>query len=418
MHASRGRQEVAAIAAVRSAGDSGALMGQSAARPGGIVLGTSKSEPAHFAGRRRELAELARTYEYVSASGKPAGGLVLVSGVQGVGKTQLVEHFVKTSSLARLALTTNDLEGLPEELFVWMMRAVGRERRAAKLAGLTGKLTGIGVPGVQLRAERPRGRRTLGHFLAQSKDRGWWRGRALVVTIDELQKVTAGQRDTLGVLHEGAHGAPIMLLCAGLQHTADRLGATLRNPDGTENTGAISRFAEIRLAPLARSETREAIERGLQRLDITPSAEQIEVLAAQAMDFPQHIHGYLEGVWEAMAGRSGAPGEREFEVAVRRGDEARAAFYEQRLRGTLDAETIPGLAVAMDRQQIRELRWKEAAAVLAEMGAEDPDAALQSALEHGVLTTDPRRRVSFGIPSFHDYMSTLHARDRPPSAAS
>ena len=379
---------------------------------GSVVLGTSKSEPAYFAGRRRELAELARTYEYVRASGKPAGGLVLVSGVQGVGKTQLVEHFVKTSLVRRVALTTNDLEALPEELFVWMMRAVGGERRAAKLAGLCRNLTGIGVSGVQLRAERPRGRRTLGHLLAESKDRGWWQGRTLVVTIDELQTVSARQRDTLRVLHEGAHGVPIMLVCAGLQHTADRLAATLQNPDGTENTGSISRFAEIRLAPLERSETCEAIEQGLQRLNITPSAEQIDLLAAHAMDFPQHIHGYLQGVWEAMAGRSGAPGQHELEMAVRSGDDARAAFYEQRLRGTLDAETIPALAAAMDRQQVRDLRWKEAAAVLAEMGAEDADATLQSALEHGVLTTDPRRRVSFGIPSFHDYMSALHAQDR------
>lgn len=393
-------------------------MRPSTAQPASVVLGTSKSEPAHFAGRQRELAELARTYEYVSSSGKPAGGLVLVSGVQGVGKTQLVEHFVKTSSVVRLALTTNDLDALPEELFVWMMRAVGSERRAAKLTGLCRNLTGIRAYGLQLGAERPRGRRTLGHLLAESKDRGWWQGRTLVVTIDELQTVTAGQRDTLRVLHEGAYGAPIMLVCAGLQHTADRLGATLQNPDGTENADSISRFAEIRLGPLARSETCEAIDQGLQRLNITPSAEQIDVLAAHAMDFPQHIHGYLQGVWEAMAGRSGAPGRQELEMAVRSGDDARAAFYEQRLRGTLDAETIPALAAAMDRQRVRDLRWKEAAAVLAQMGAEDPDATLQSALEHGVLTTDPRRRVSFGIPSFHDHMSALHAQDRSRPAPS
>ena len=49
--------------------------------------------------------------------------------------------------------------------------------------------------------------------------------------------------------------------------------------------------------------------------------------------------------------------------------------------------------------------------MLAELGAEDPEATLQSALEHGVLTTDPRRRISFGIPSLHDYMSALHAQD-------
>lgn len=379
---------------------------------GNVVLGTSRSEPAHFAGRRRELAELARTYEYVNASGRPAGGLVLVSGVQGVGKTQLVEHFVKTSAVTRLALTTNDLGETPEELFVWMMRAVGQERPAAKLAGLRGKLTSLGVSGAQVRVDRPRSRRTLGHLLAQSRESGLWQGRTLVVTIDELQTATASQRDTLRVLHEGAHGAPIMLLCAGLQHTAERLSTPLRNPDGTEHSGTISRFTELRLAPLARSETREAIERGLLRLGIAPSAEQAETLAAHAMDFPQHIHGYLKGVWEAMDGRSGAPSGREFQTALQSGDDARVAFYEQRLRGTLDAETIPALAAAMDGQQVRDLKWKEAAAVLAELGADDPEATLQSALEHGVLTTDPRRRVSFGIPSLHDYMGALHAQDR------
>ena len=379
---------------------------------GGVLLGTSRSEPVHFAGRRRELAELARTYEYVDARGRPAGGLVLVSGVQGVGKTQLVEHFVKTSPVTRLALTTGDLDEVPEELFVWMMRAVGQERPAAKLAGLRGKLTGLGVSDAQVRVDQPRSRRTLGHLLDQSQEEGLWQGRTLVVTIDELQTATASQRDTLRVLHEGAHGAPIMLLCAGLQHTAERLSATLRNADGTEDAGAISRFMELRLAPLARSETREAIERGLQRLGISPSAEQAEILAAHAMDFPQHIHGYLKGVWEAMDGRSGALSEREFQMALQSGDDARVAFYEQRLRGTLDAETIPALAAAMDGQRVRDLRWKEAAAVLAQLGAEDPEATLQSALEHGVLTTDPRRRISFGIPSLHDYMSALHTEDR------
>ena len=79
------------------------------------MLGTARDEPPHFAGRHGELTTLTRIHEKAVRTGKPPKGLVLVDGVQGVGKTQLLEHFVGTraEAPARLALTTNGLGEKP-----------------------------------------------------------------------------------------------------------------------------------------------------------------------------------------------------------------------------------------------------------------------------------------------------------------
>ena len=57
------------------------------------ALPTARQPPLHFAGRKRELADFAAMFADVRRLGRPPGGLVLVDGVQGVGKTQLVKHF-------------------------------------------------------------------------------------------------------------------------------------------------------------------------------------------------------------------------------------------------------------------------------------------------------------------------------------
>ena len=46
-----------------------------------------------------------------------------------------------------------------------------------------------------------------------------WKGKALVLVIDELQTVGAKGMAALRTLHEGWHGCPIMLVGVGLQNT-------------------------------------------------------------------------------------------------------------------------------------------------------------------------------------------------------
>lgn len=131
---------------------------------------------------------------------------------------------------------------------------------------------------------------------------------------------------------------------------------------------------------------------------------QAEELAARAMDFPQHIHGYLQGIIRAMAGREGEPSASEVAAAVTHGDDARTAYYEERCRGMGHPNLMPVLASAMQAAHVKKLSWPYAVQVLEAQGVEDPEAVIEGAMKHGVLTRSAEHEVSFGIPSFHDFM--------------
>lgn len=62
---------------------------------------TSRDEPYHFAGRREELAVLHGRLDEVIEAGESLGGVALVTGVPGVGKTQLGRRFAKEAQARR-----------------------------------------------------------------------------------------------------------------------------------------------------------------------------------------------------------------------------------------------------------------------------------------------------------------------------
>ena len=369
---------------------------------------TARQPPLHFAGRAQELADFAGMFEDVRRLGLPPGGLVLVDGVQGVGKTQLIKHFASAvgDDASALAMTTNDLDADPEQLVARILEAAGATSAEARgSADLLGKITDAKAGGFAVKFDRPRLRQPLNAMLDRSKRLGAWRGRVLLITIDEIQTLTPSQRSTLRDLHEGTHECPIMVLCAGLQHSVDVLAGTLTDPSGNTDDRGISRFAgHYTLGPLARDETKEAIVFGAERYGIEVGDEQAEELAARAMDFPQHIHGYLQGIIRAMAGREGEPSASEVAAAVTHGDSARTAYYEERCRGMGHPNLMPVLAGAMQAAHVKKLSWPYAVQVLEAQGAEDPEAVIEGAMKHGVLTRSAEHEVSFGIPSFHDFM--------------
>ena len=59
------------------------------------LLGGDRSRPLHFAGRRTELAALHARLEYVVNEQDPEDGLVLIDGIQGIGKTGLLREFAR-----------------------------------------------------------------------------------------------------------------------------------------------------------------------------------------------------------------------------------------------------------------------------------------------------------------------------------
>ena len=108
------------------------------------------------------------------------------------------------------------------DLFLAMARALDVEEEARRVADLDTRSTacsaGVGFVRGGLTQEHARHTGGLSALLNSAKHAGSWRGKALVLVVDELQTVQPQGMTALRVLHQGDHGCPILLVGIGLQH--------------------------------------------------------------------------------------------------------------------------------------------------------------------------------------------------------
>ena len=79
----------------------------------------------------------------------------------------------------------------------------------------------VGVGGsanVNVTRDLVRPERSLNAMLRSS--RKLWKNKTLVIVLDELQRLKGRHAESLCDLHDGTHGCPILVVGAGLQHTA------------------------------------------------------------------------------------------------------------------------------------------------------------------------------------------------------
>lgn len=373
--------------------------------------------PPYFAGRARELAALRKRLDDLCETGDPSGGMALIVGVPGVGKTQLGRKFAEDAvaregavaasgwprDIRRLATDTSMLER-DVDLFLAMARALDAETQAREVADLdtrsVGRTAGVGLVRGGLTQEHARHTGGLSALLSASKHSGMWRGKALVLVVDELQTVQPQGMTALRVLHQGDHGCPILLLGIGLQHTAQVLG----NP--ADGSAGISRVAApISLQPLSHEEALEAIERNMAAMGHVISKACVVALARASQGFGQHIHGYLQAAIEAIARHGSLEAAGALDGALLAGDQARADYYNARLSMLSDLDAMLAVIEAMVETGREALRRSEAVAAVNKAGL-DGEKAVWEAIKHGVLTLQ-KGAVRFAIPSFRDHMERL-----------
>ena len=371
-------------------------------------IGDERDPPPHFAGRKEELGWLQERLDRVCREGAASGGISLIVGVPGAGKTHLAMEFAKRIEAARRAdgvkvaakLTDTSMLGMDDALlFVEIAKALGEEKSARRIADLDSKTTGrqFSLSGLKIGTTKDvaRGAGRLASLLETSQERGLWKRRALALMFDELQTVTKRQAESLAVLHQGLHGCPIMLLGVGLQHSPTVLAEL-----------GISRTKRPRhLACLSREEAIEAIQLGFEKAVGEMPNTVAERLADASHGFPQHINGYLQGAQAAYRKHGGLHNEAALAEALAAGDDVRIGYYNARLTASKVRDEMIALAGAMASGDMTAMRRREAQRAVSSADAEfDGRDAIERAIQHGVLTETDEDRVLFGIPSFHNHM--------------
>ena len=375
-------------------------------------LKTERSHPPYFAGRRDELAGLlAHVKSVVAAPSEAQAGMALIDGVQGVGKTALLNELTAKAAGDGVVVLRVHTGGLRDSaaLFVRLTTGVGMGRgKAETIAGLrriarTMKAGISGLGGSRVVESPAQDGRDIGTLLANTRDDRLWEGKAALVIVDEIQNIDDAGMSALTALHEGVHGCPVAVVGAGLQHALSVLANSQPN---------ISRPAmHITLGSLAAAEAQDAIGIGLKNLGHRVQDEAVARLAAESHGFPHHIWCYMAGAESAIAEHGALQTEEALRHALNEGNKRRIDYYWDRLRSMEHA--TPGafplmlaVAAAMAGKNHTRLTYREAIAAIDSETAEgeDADAILNNALAKGVLTKERTGAFGFGIPSFHAFM--------------
>lgn len=374
-------------------------------------LPDEREPPPYFAGRETELQRLSERLSRVVLASGTMGGLMLIEGVPGAGKTQLAVKFAKdaadASKRVKVAMIGTDMLADPVGLLLEFGRVVGAESAARQAAELdvcgTGRTVDVAkvVAGGYTR-DHARHSGSFGRMLRATHSTKMWRNvDALVLVVDELQTVTADGITALQVLHEGTHGCPIMLLGVGLQNTRQVLASLGRRVRG------ISRLVDaIRLGNLSEEAAADAIEHGLDRLGRNIPRHRALELAAPTFGFPQHVHGHLVAACDVYDRHGALATDDQIARARDLGARKRTVYYDSRLESIQHAQKRFCLTALVERMtSLGEtvLDRREAESALAEI-VDDGAAFLDETIAKGVLTANSLGGLTFGIPSFHSYM--------------
>ncbi len=296
-----------------------------------IEKGGDRDVAPYFAGREREMSHFDDALVEVDYKKKQTVFRVF-QGAPGCGKTSLLHHLRETRREDQDLLfveVDSALESRAEVLAHVVDAALARPVRSGSLTeSVRDALAKYSVGTVQ----------SLGEIAcvknAGAALRSWQKDTALedvtvVMTFDEAQNLNRRQVKTLAEMHKIGIGLPSVLLLAGLSHTYDVLSAP----------NAISRLvanAAMNMGAMTDEECAESTLAMLDELGPTGGAVERRALAERVArvshSWPQHLNRAQQALCRELGRVNGDLGRVDFARVEHDSDEARAGYYNNRLR--------------------------------------------------------------------------------------
>lgn len=310
-----------------------------------------RSPAPAFVGRESVLAGVEGTVRRV-ARGDAQGGIRLIYGAPGAGKSALLEElarrwrareasdapiplFVSADDFAEPALVA---EAILDTLNPGATPVSASSRRTAwsAQAGFLSRRVETETSRDSPLAEVSGGRRNPWAMLREFAPSQDWPG-PMILLIDEAQGMTGdmsnGENSLLKALHEGRHGFPLTAVMSGLSDTLQVLREL--------GVSRLSEGAAHALGPLSGSECREAVAALLDRHRVKGGAEDraewAGAISERCNGWPQHLHNYLAGTARSLIDAGGDLARAELDAALEHGDRARVNYYNARLTGLAPA---------------------------------------------------------------------------------
>ncbi|MBK8051249.1 MAG: AAA family ATPase [Anaerolineales bacterium] len=365
------------------------------------------SHASVFVGRENELAQLEAQ---IAAVEMGRGGLLILEGEAGIGKTRLAYHglqHVAEKGLTAISATCQVLErelpfaplvdgisrylyGLPD-LALRALPAASLAQIVPIIPGLQDRLYSYPVVSVEVAASPEENRLRLidsiVNFLAALAS-----ARPLVLFLDDLQWADPDTLAVISRLSQRLADVPILLLIAYRSEDLsenDALGALLHS------LNRVFAQSQLRLAPLNRAQVAELLimqmgqdeERSRRLADLLHDATHGNALfvteTLRYLEEQGNALGDIAATVPASAGGGGWPQS----FSLRRNQRVQETILERTLRLPLDAHSILNLCSVIGRDFSLEL--------LEKASTQDPVNALSTLLQRRFLIERPDERLDF-----------------------